>query len=61
VLDAARHVGPAIDQVAEKDQRVRRFIAWEKIEQPAKLRATAMNVTNDECFHSEFPLPLGEG
>ena len=53
VLDAARHVRPAIDEVAEKDERVRCFITRQQIEQPVQLRTTAVNVTNDECFHSE--------
>ena len=53
VLDAAGDVRPAIDEVAEKDERVRCFIAGKKIEQSAKLRATAVDVTNDKCFHSE--------
>lgn len=53
MLDAARDVRAAIDKVAEKDERVSCCIAWKKVEQRAKLRATAMNITNDKCFHSE--------
>jgi len=52
VLDAARYVRPAIDEVTEKDQRVRCLITRQKIEQRSQLRTTAVNVTNDECFHS---------
>ena len=41
VFDAARYVRPAIDEVAEKDERVRCFITREKIEQTAQMRTTA--------------------
>ena len=53
MLDTARHVRAAIDQVAEKDQLVRRLIARQHAEQVVKLRAAAVYVANDESFHVE--------
>jgi len=51
VLDTARHVRAAIDQVAEKDQLVSGLVAREHVEQVEQLRAAAVYVANDEGFH----------
>ena len=59
VLDTARHVRAAIDQVAEKDQLVHGLVARQHAEQVVKLRAAPVYVANDEGFHVENSLSLG--
>ncbi len=61
VLDTARNVPAAINQVTEKDQLVGRLVARQHFEQAVKLRAASVDVADDESFHAHFPLPLGEG
>ncbi len=52
VLDASRRIGAAVDQVAEKDQRIVCRIARQHVEQVEELRAPAMYVTNDKRSHA---------
>ncbi len=51
MLDATRDVRTAIDQITEKDERVR-GLARQHLKQPVKLCAAAVNVANDEGFHN---------
>src|SRR5688500_15869095 len=52
VLDTARRIRAAIDQIAEKNERVCFRISRQHIEQVEELRAPSVDVTNDESFHS---------
>src|SRR6266481_932268 len=59
-LDTAGNIRAAIDQIAQKDQRVRERIARQHVEQTVKLGAAAMDVANDEGFHRSNSLSLWE-
>jgi hypothetical protein len=52
VVHASGRVRAAVDQVAEKDERIVRRIARQHIEQVEELRAPAMYVTNDKRTHA---------
>src|SRR5258708_2698301 len=45
LIDTARRIEPAIDQIAEKHQRVYGAVARQHLEQIRKLRAATMNVS----------------
>jgi hypothetical protein len=50
--DAARRIGATVDQVAQKNKGVVFPIARQHVEQVEELRATAMNIADDEGSHT---------
>src|ERR1043166_3155148 len=59
VVHAARRISAAIDQVAEKHQRICLRISRQHIEQVEELRATTMYVANDKSFHAVWSRAAG--
>src|SRR6185369_9815797 len=54
VLHASRRIGATVDQVPEKDERVRIGIARQHIKQVEKLSAASVNIAYDKGFHSAW-------
>src|SRR6185369_4516717 len=54
VRNATGRIGATVDQVAQKNERVVFRISRQHVEEVEELRAAAMYVANDECFHSDW-------
>src|SRR4030095_11780532 len=50
IRNTARSIRTAVDQVAKEDQQVNFFVTRNHFHEVPELRATAMNVTDDESF-----------
>jgi hypothetical protein len=51
-FDAPGHVSAAVNQVAQENQGIGRLFARQHRQQTLKLRATAMNVSDNKSFHA---------
>ena len=52
-------ISAAVDQVAKKNERVRLRISRQHVEQIEELRASTMDVANDESSHAVWSLAAG--